>query len=236
MRTLLWLVGAIIVGVLALLAYALACSKVDPVVFESGPDPGLTGVFEVNELGEHEEFADTGGYPLGMRVDRNNNVIVADAELGLLSISQDGVAVALGDEFVLVSETSSARVRRLWLKGDRVDTDDMFIENLPGAPDNLSVDGKGMFWLAIVGLHDPDFEKLGDKPFVRRLLGALPVSSVTPDRSHAFVLGLDGHGNVVHNLQQPQSRFDAVTSAMRHGNRLYVGSLATDAVGVLQLD
>jgi sugar lactone lactonase YvrE len=348
-----WLFGVIAISALALLAYALARSKIDPVVWEPLPNSGLVGSFAPNDAigsatlllqavgvgpedialgadgsmytgfrdgrivrfnaaGDHEEIANTGGYPLGMRVDRNNDLIVADADKGLLRVSQDGdielladgvdgtpmkfpeatdiasdgtiwftdastrfsrhhamyiflegradgrllsyspesgavrihlddlhwangVVVAPGDEYVLVSETAAGRVRRLWLKGDKAGTNDTFIEGLPGAPDNLSVDAKGTFWLGIPGLRDPQFEKLSDRPFIRRLMGAIPISALTPDRSYAFILGLDGQGNVTHNLQQAQSRFGATTGAMWHDNLLYIANLQTDAIGVLEL-
>jgi hypothetical protein len=112
---------------------------------------------------------------------------------------------------------------------------DLFIDGLPGTPDNLSVDDQGVFWVGIAGIRDPEFEKLADKPFVRKLLGALPSSKLTPAATHAFVLGLDGEGAVVHNLQGPDSEFSTTTGAVRNGNRLYICSLATDAIGVLEL-
>lgn len=63
-------------------------------------------------------------------------------------------------------------------------------------------------------------------------VGALPQSSITPDRSYAFILGLNDEGTVIHNLQQPQSPFGAITGATRVDRRLYILSLETDAIGV----
>lgn len=41
----------------------------------------------------------TGGYPLGMRFDTSDNLIVADAVLGLLSISPEGIITVLTNSF-----------------------------------------------------------------------------------------------------------------------------------------
>ena len=46
-------------------------------------------------------------------------------------------------------------------------------DGLPGTPDNISVDEDGFFWIGFPSIRDPQLEKLGDKPFVRRLLGAI---------------------------------------------------------------
>jgi sugar lactone lactonase YvrE len=260
--------------------------------------------------GEHEEFANTGGYPLGMRVDRNNNLIVADADKGLLSISQsgaievlaisvdgqkmkfvdgldiaedgtiwftdastrfgrndvtkiflegratgrllsfspdsgevkvhlddlnfaNGVAVAPGQEYVLVSETAAGQVRRYWLEGSEAGTSDIFVDGLPGTPDNISVDEDGFFWIGFPSIRDPRLDKLGDMPFVRRLLGALPEDALMPDRSYAFVVGFDNRGNVIQNLQHEHSALGATTGAVRVGKTLYITNLETDAIGEL---
>ncbi len=260
--------------------------------------------------GEYEDFANTEGYPLGMRIDRNNNLIVADADQGLLLISQsgaievlaisvagqkmkfvdgldiaedgtiwftdastrfgrngvtkiflegratgrllsfspdsgevkvhlddlnfaNGVAVAPGQEYVLVSETAAGQVRRYWLEGSAAGTSDIFISGLPGTPDNISVDVDGFFWIGFPSIRDRQLDKLSDKPFVRRLLGALPEDALMPDRSYAFVVAFDNRGNVVQNLQQEHSALGATTGAVRVGKTLYISNLETDAIGVL---
>ena len=60
----------------------------------------------------------------------------------------NGVAVSPGQDFVLVAETTGLRVTRYWLTGANQGEADVFIDNLPGGPDNISYNGKGMFWVA----------------------------------------------------------------------------------------
>ena len=57
----------------------------------------------------------------------------------------NGVALAPDESFALVNETWNYRVLRYWLTGDKKDTWDVFIDNLPGFPDNISSNGKGTF-------------------------------------------------------------------------------------------
>jgi len=75
-------------------------------------------------------------------------------------------------------------------------------------------DEQGIFWVGIAGIRSPAFENLADKP---------------------FLLGLDGEGNVLYKLQDPNSEFSTTTGTIRNGDRLYICSLDTDAVGVLDL-
>ncbi len=49
------------------------------------------------EAGTYETFADTGGIPLGLEFDAQDNLIVADAYKGLLSISPSGAVSVLTD-------------------------------------------------------------------------------------------------------------------------------------------
>ena len=49
MRFVAWVLGIIIVSVLAIVIYALAQTRVDPLVWERGPNSGLTGDFAVND-------------------------------------------------------------------------------------------------------------------------------------------------------------------------------------------
>ncbi len=147
----------------------------------------------------------------------------------------NGVAVAPGDEYVLVSETGAGRIRRLWLKNARAGSDDAYQPGLPGAPDNLSIDANGIVWVALAGLRNPEFEKLADRPFVRKLLGALPARALMPKGDRGVIVGLDGAGAVVYNLQAADSPFTTSTSAGRWDDELYIGSLGTDAVGVLTI-
>ena len=49
----------------------------------------------------------------------------------------------------LVNETGSYRTLRYWLKGEKAGTSDIFADNLPSFPDNITFNGKDRFWVAI---------------------------------------------------------------------------------------
>jgi sugar lactone lactonase YvrE len=145
----------------------------------------------------------------------------------------NGVAVSPKGDFVLVVETGRYRVMRHWLKGPRRGESEIFIDNLPGFPDGISSDGRGTYWLALVSPRNRTIDYLLPRPTARRLLARLPRKLQPAPKPYSFVLGLDGDGNVVHNLQDPNGSFAQISSVERYGDDLYFGSLAENAIGRL---
>lgn len=150
----------------------------------------------------------------------------------------NGVAVGPDDAYVLVSETGEYRILRYWLKGEKAGSHDVFIDNLPGFPDNLSYNDRDRFWVAIYAPRDPMLDGLlPGGPFLRNLVARLPAFLQPRPKRHSFVLGLDLDGNVVANLQYEGSdAYAPITSVREHGPWLYFGSLTFPAIGRLPLD
>lgn len=61
----------------------------------------------------------------------------------------NGVELSDQEDYVLVVETFGFRIKRYWLKGPRAYTYDIFVDNLPGFADNLSISPLGGYWIAI---------------------------------------------------------------------------------------
>ena len=97
---------------------------------------------------------------------------------------------------------------------------------MPGFPDGISSNGKNIYWIAIPALRKEIIENLADKPFVRKIILRLPEAlQPAPDR-YGFVLGIDGTGKVIHNLQYPSPEsFSPITSVEEKNGVLYLGSL-----------
>ena len=138
----------------------------------------------------------------------------------------NGVAVSPDGNYVLVNETSNYQVRKYWLKGQQAGQSEIIINNLPGFPDGISSNGKGIYWIALPALRKSIVDYCADKPFLRKIILRLPEwLQPSPDR-HGFILGIDGNGKVIHNLQYPSpDSFSPITSVEEKGGILYLGSL-----------
>ena len=144
----------------------------------------------------------------------------------------NGVAVSPDQTFVLVAETGTYRVRRVWLKEPKMGQNDVFIENLPGFPDGISSNGRDKFWLALVTPRQAVFDKMLPYPFVRKVVFRLPKFLHPQPQRYSFVLGLDSNGRVVENLQNDLADcYAQIANVVEHSDTLYFGSIGEDTVG-----
>jgi sugar lactone lactonase YvrE len=146
----------------------------------------------------------------------------------------NGVAISPDQSFLLVVETTAYRVTRYWLDGANKGKADIFIDNLPGIPDNITSNGSDIFWLAL-NQGPPTRETLDPLlplPFLRKIIHRLPESLSPAPTRFGYVLGIDPHGGVRHNLQDPTGEIYAdITSVIEYGGMLYLGSIGEDSIG-----
>jgi sugar lactone lactonase YvrE len=142
----------------------------------------------------------------------------------------NGVAVAKDGSFVLVAETYDYRVTRLWLSGPHAGRVDSLIENLPGFPDNLTLDDDGTLWIGLASRRSAMLDPLLPHPWLRKVVARIPRALQPEPPRYGFVLGVAPDGSVRHNLQDPQGEVFAVTSAVPSGDTLVLGSLHMDAI------
>jgi len=148
----------------------------------------------------------------------------------------NGVALSTDESFVLVNETWMYRIQKYWLKGEKAGTSEVFIENLPGFPDNVSSNKEGIFWVALFNPRNNFVEMSSNKPFLRKIVLRLPELLQPQPIRHSFVLGLDESGKIVHNLQyQSNKAYSPITSVKQYENNLYFGSLTHPGWGKIKV-
>jgi sugar lactone lactonase YvrE len=148
----------------------------------------------------------------------------------------NGVALAEDESYVLVAETGGYRVSRIELRGDHAGRRTVIIDNLPGMPDNMSTGSNGVFWIAMPSVRNRLLDLLLPRPgLLRSAVWALP-DRLQPDANRiTWVVGINGEGDVVHNLQGPGDSFHYVTGVCEHAGRLYLGSLVEPSIATVTL-
>ena len=148
----------------------------------------------------------------------------------------NGVALSANEDFVLVNETYRYRITRYWLKGERAGQHEVFIENLPGMPDNLQGDRKGTFWVALPTPRKADADFLHRHPWLKAQLAKLPRALWPKAIPYGFAIALDENGKIVRSLHDTSgTHLRMVTSVKPVGDYLYFGSLDNDRIGKLPL-
>ncbi|CAN4089811.1 unnamed protein product [Withania somnifera] len=159
--------------------------------------------------------------------------------LGGLSFA-NGVALSKDGTFVLVAETSACRILRYWLKGPKVGTHETFVQ-LPGFPDNIRINSRGEFWVALHAKASPlarfitsnswlgksllrnfDFQQMHNL-----LVGGLP---------HATAIKLSEEGGILQVLEDVQgNKLRFISEVHEEDNRnLWIASVMMSSLGVYQ--
>ncbi len=148
----------------------------------------------------------------------------------------NGVAVTPDGRAVLVVESFRYRIRRYWLQGPMAGQSDIFADNLPGIPDNIDVDAAGHVWVALPTPRRFDIDLMMASRWLRERTALLP-AWLRPGPAHVGLLAeLDAQGHLLHLHRDAQGdHLRMITSVLPDHDRLIIGSLENDRVGVLPL-
>ncbi|XP_035703714.1 adipocyte plasma membrane-associated protein isoform X2 [Folsomia candida] len=116
------------------------------------------------------------GEPSGRLLKYNAKTKKTEALLNGLHFP-NGIQLSQNEDFVLVAEFMRARIIRYFLKGARKGEHEVFVDGLPGLPDNIRPNGRGGYY---IGLFMPRYpyakagenlvDVLSDKPLLRKLI------------------------------------------------------------------
>jgi sugar lactone lactonase YvrE len=145
----------------------------------------------------------------------------------------NGVALAPDESFVAVAETGACRVTRVWLDDGRTD---VFVDDLPGFPDNISTGTDGLIWITQAS------PKVAALDVVRRLpaplragVRALPTWLQPKPGREVGVLGVAPDGKVVKELRGEIDGFHMLVGVREWQGQLYFGSLEESKIAVTRL-
>ncbi|XP_043698078.1 protein STRICTOSIDINE SYNTHASE-LIKE 10-like [Telopea speciosissima] len=132
----------------------------------------------------------------------------------------NGADVSHDSTFVLVTETTTGRILRYWLKGPKATTKDVFIQ-LPGQPDNIKRNARGEFWVTVNSFQ-------GGPRF-------MPLPQI-PSITHSQAMKLNENGMVMEVfVGNDRSRLEATSEAQENDENLWIGSIVSFYVSVFRI-
>lgn len=150
----------------------------------------------------------------------------------------NGVALSKDHSFVLVAETTTCRILRLWLHGPNAGNIDTFAE-LPGFPDNIRRNSKGEFWVALHAKTTPFSRWMISNTWFGKFLLKLPLSFkklhalLVGGKDYATALRLSEGGEILEVLEDSDGKsVKFISEVEERDGALWIGSVLMPFVGV----
>ncbi|KAH7423461.1 hypothetical protein KP509_12G056700 [Ceratopteris richardii] len=153
-------------------------------------------------------------------------------------LTPNGITISKDGSFLVFSETGRCRLNRLWLKGDKAGFMETFAE-LPGYPDNVRVNSKGQFWVAIYCRQSLSSWILLRFSWIRRVLVQLPLtfkqlnSIFLGSHPHALAMLFDQDGKILEVLEdQTGKTVKFISEIEERDGQLWMGSVLMPHIAV----
>ncbi|PON65999.1 Strictosidine synthase [Parasponia andersonii] len=150
----------------------------------------------------------------------------------------NGVAVSKDEDYLVVCETWKYRCLKYWLKGKNKGKTEIFIENLPGAPDNINLAPDGSFWIAQLQLTTEGLEFVHKYKALKKFMATFPklTALVNGVNQKAAVVNVAADGKITEKFDDSEGKvMKFVTTAIEFDDHLYLGSLNSNFIGKLPL-
>ncbi|CAA7019320.1 unnamed protein product [Microthlaspi erraticum] len=133
----------------------------------------------------------------------------------------NGVSMSPDQTHLVFCETHIRRCSKYYINGGRVE---VFIQGLPGFPDNIRYDGDGHYWIAMPTTVTTLWKLLMKYPFLRKITDMTVKYGFNPiGLENAGVLQVDLDGNPIALYRD--HKLSHITTGVKIGNHLYCGSL-----------
>jgi len=109
----------------------------------------------------------------------------------------------------------------------------VFVDNLPGFPDNLVRSASGRLWVGLTKPRSPVIDAAAAHPFVRQVTLRLPRFLWPVPKAYGHVIAYDESGKAVDDLQDPTGTYPETTSATEADGKLFIQSLHSQSIGWL---
>ncbi|XP_027351879.1 protein STRICTOSIDINE SYNTHASE-LIKE 10 [Abrus precatorius] len=153
----------------------------------------------------------------------------------------NGVALSKDGSFVLVAETTSFRILRLWLRGPNAGEVDTFAV-VPGFPDNIRRNSEGQFWVALHAKGSPFAKWLSSNPWAGKTLLKLGFnikqlhSSFAGWKPHATAVKLSDKGEILEVLEDYEGKtLKFISEVEERDGKLWIASVLMPFIGIYSL-
>ncbi|KAA8531423.1 hypothetical protein F0562_006224 [Nyssa sinensis] len=150
----------------------------------------------------------------------------------------NGVQLSKDQSFLLFTETTNCRLMKYWLEGPRTGTVEL-VADLPGFPDNVRLNEKGQFWVAIDCCRTKAQEVLIHNPWMRSIYFRLPIrmnylARMMGMKMYTVISLFSEKGEILDVLEDKKGAVMKLVSEVRESNgKLWIGTVAHNHIATL---
>ncbi|MFT5723200.1 MAG: sugar lactone lactonase YvrE [Bacteroidia bacterium] len=149
----------------------------------------------------------------------------------------NGVVVSKDQSHLLMVETTKYRVLKYWLSGERVGQTEVFMDNLPGFPNGISIRKDGSYWLGFSTKRNEALDKVHPKIGLKKLIYGLPEFMQPKAEPFGMVINVSKDGEILKTLFDTHGSILPEAGAVKEFNGyLYIGGDVLPYIGKYKLD
>ncbi|OWF53760.1 adipocyte plasma membrane-associated protein-like [Mizuhopecten yessoensis] len=143
----------------------------------------------------------------------------------------NGIQLSQKEDFLMICETTKARILKYQLTGPGSGEVSVFIDNLPGLPDNIRPSSSGGYWIGMSAVRQGGKFNLIDyasqRPWIRTLITKLfsqdMIMRFVP--KYGLVIEVSAEGKILRSLHDPTGKvIPSVSEVEDKDGVLYLGS------------
>jgi sugar lactone lactonase YvrE len=148
----------------------------------------------------------------------------------------NGVVVSKNQEYLLMVETTKYRVLKYWLVGEKAGETEVFIDNLPGFPNGLSIREDGSYWLGYSTKRNEALDNIHPKTGMKKLVYGLPEFMQPKAVPFGMVMNISEKGEILESLFDSEGIvFPEAGAVKEHDGFLYLGGDVLPYIGKYKL-
>jgi sugar lactone lactonase YvrE len=149
----------------------------------------------------------------------------------------NGVVVSKDQDYLLLVETTKYRVIKYWLSGTKVGQTEIFIDNLPGFPNGISIREDGSYWLGFSTKRNKALDKIHSKIEMKKFVYGLPEFMQPKAETFGMIMNISKEGEIIESLFDTNGTVLPEAGAVKEFNEhLYIGGDVLPYIGKYKLD
>lgn len=144
----------------------------------------------------------------------------------------NGVVISKDQDYLLMVETTKYRVIKYWLSGEKQGKTELFIDNLPGFPNGISIRENGSYWLGFSTKRNEALDNIHPKTGMKKVVYGLPEFMQPKAEPFGMVMNISEEGEILRTLYDSQGVILSEAGAVKEFDGcLYIGGDVLPFIG-----